>query len=357
MPPMRRGRPVLSSSSEELSSNVGGHSRLARDDAESSPRANVEFSESDDPEVDELYRLKFNAVVKPYKNAQARSGLSLGLIDSNVSSIEGLKKDLFALAVQHVVGIAVCAGQGFAMREEPLEEKDLDLVISFKHRNHFYALDSKNGDEFCNLNALLGFLDISQAVLRNWTSKDHTVDLHIYKYGANVQTSANFQRFQASVLEPAQVDRAGAASNDIVAEITSQLKNHWNTTYASQNINWHIWANSISMEPSFRHEALILEPPPQNIIHLFQRSPTNDSHILSALRSDNQTAIVVMDDIEQQLDSVGRDFLQRLEGIRQNIRRHRQTARAMCIALHPDERPDSVAISDEIPNIPDMDHQ
>jgi hypothetical protein len=37
---------------------------------------------------DELFRLKLNTIVKPYKNAQNRSGESLGIIEINISSVD-----------------------------------------------------------------------------------------------------------------------------------------------------------------------------------------------------------------------------------------------------------------------------
>lgn len=199
-------------------------------------------------------------------------------------------------------------------------------------------------------------LDISASILQNWTAREHTVDCFIYKFGMNVQTSAQYSEFQAAVLEPAEVDRAGSASNDVVSTIMNQLRNRWGTTYMSQSINWHIWANSISTEPSNRHDALIAQPPPMDIIHLFRQSPTNSDMLLSSLRDDNNTSMAILDDVLQQINDIQQDFSTRLDVLRNNIERHRRTARALRNALHPEERPDSVAIIDNIPNMPDVDH-
>ena len=72
--------------------------------------------------VDELYSLKMNWLVKPYKNAQPRSGLALGVLEIHISFLEG--------------------NEGFSMRNEPLLFENLEQIISFKH-NHFYNIESK----------------------------------------------------------------------------------------------------------------------------------------------------------------------------------------------------------------------
>jgi hypothetical protein len=94
-------------------------------------------------EVDELYRVTLNALLKPYKNAQARSSASLGVININVSSVEAFKAAVFAAAKPHVVDIAVLGNNGFSMRAGQLSCDDLSLMTSFKNRNHFYTIESQ----------------------------------------------------------------------------------------------------------------------------------------------------------------------------------------------------------------------
>lgn len=193
-------------------------------------------------------------------------------------------------------------------------------------------------------------LDVTPCILQGWTSRTHVVELHIYKYGANVQTSAHFTSFQGSVLDPAEVDRAGSASNMVVAGIALQLKERWGSTYASESINWQIWANAISTKPAFQHGALIDQPPPQNLIHLFRRSPTDDTGLIRVLRSDNSASVAIIDDIDHQLADIVKSF----QTLRASLARHRQTAIALRAAMNPDEYPDSAL---DIPNILDVDHQ
>eukprot|EP00474_Spongospora_subterranea_P004523 CRZ04981.1 hypothetical protein [Spongospora subterranea] len=247
---------MSTSNSSVLDEVSGSHSEDIR------PTLSSSRSHPTRVDIDELYRIKLNVLVKPYKNAQARSSLSLGVLDINVSSSQAFQGKIFDRAVQHVEGIAILGPQGYSLRAEPMTCVDLDSMVSFKHRNHFYNAES-----------------ITASILQNWTAREHTVDCFIYKYGLNVQTLAQYSDFQAAVLEPAEADRAGAASNDVVSTIMNQLRNRWGTTYMSQSINWQIWANSISIEPINRHEALIAQPPPMDIIHLFRHSPT-DSDVL-----------------------------------------------------------------------------
>ena len=157
--------------------------------------------------------------------------------------------------------------------------------------------------------------DISTSILQNWTARGHAVDWFIYKYDVNVQTSAKYSEFQASVLEPAQVDRAGAATNDSVFSIMNQLRDRWGTIYVSQSINWHIWANSRSTEPSNRQATLIAQLPPIEIIHLFRHSPTDSEVLLSSLREDNNTSLAIL----QQIEEIEQDFSTRMNAVRSNI--------------------------------------
>ena len=127
------------------------------------------------------------------------------------------------------------------------------------------------------------------------------IDFHIFKYGINLQAAAHYAEFQAAVVEPATVDRAGAASNDVISTIVNQLRERWGTTYVSQSINWQIWANSISSESAHLHGALVSEPPPTDIIHLFRHSPADGDVIVASLRQDNTTSLAILDDVLQQV--------------------------------------------------------
>ena len=164
---------MSSSAAQEGSqlSNVG-HSEIAVSD----PTPSSSISQNRRPDVDELYRLKLSGLVKSYKNAQARSAVSLGVLEINVSAFEDFRKAVFDVASQHVQGIAIPENQSFSMRNEPPSIDDLDLIVSFKHRNHFYSIES-------NFIASLA-LDLFKAILR-----------YVYFHSAELDGSRACDRF------------------------------------------------------------------------------------------------------------------------------------------------------------------
>jgi len=99
------------------------------DDAQSSPSTDIQAGEdrptlassvSETPRAepqpaDELYRVSLNTTVKPYKNAQNRTGESLGVFNINVSSLDAFRVALFEVASQNVVGIAIAENSGFSL--------------------------------------------------------------------------------------------------------------------------------------------------------------------------------------------------------------------------------------------------
>ena len=97
------------------------------------------------------------------------------------------------------------------------------------------------------------------------------------------------------------MDRAGAAAEEVTRTIIDRLKDKWATVYQSQPINWLIWASRIARQATSAHEALILQPPPMGIIHLFEHSPMQDGPLVSLLRDDNTTALAILEDFDEQL--------------------------------------------------------
>ena len=96
--------------------------------------------------------------------------------------------------------------------------------------------------------------------------------------------------------------------------------------------------------------------PRMDIIHLFRHSPSDGDALLSSLREDNNTSLAILDDIMEQIQEIEQQFNARLNVLRNNLKRHRRTAQALRHALHPEERPDSRAVFEGIPNMPDVDH-
>ena len=181
--------------------------------------------------------------------------------------------------------------------------------------------------------------------------------MFFYKYGVNLQTASQHSSFQASVVAPQSTDRAGAASNDVVFQTVSLLRDRWSSTYVSQSINWEIWANEIVQKPRHTHESLINQPPPRDIIHLFRHSPSDADALVASLRTDNNMVLSILEDMTAQLKEIEHDFASRLKKTFESIHRYRLQAIALHNALRPEEVPYNSTILDTIANLDDLDHQ
>jgi hypothetical protein len=109
----------LSIQTNEPHSNQGGSSSIS------------EASGVHRQPVDELYRLSFNTVVKPYKNAQNRTGESLGVVNINVSSLEAFRSEVSKLAFDNVEGVAIANESGFFLRPE-----QVSVLLSSRSESH-----------------------------------------------------------------------------------------------------------------------------------------------------------------------------------------------------------------------------
>jgi hypothetical protein len=184
----------------------------------------------------------------------------------------------------------------------------------------------------------------------------------------NLQNAADYKTFHSSVLSVTNVDRAGAAADDVIRSLIDQMKAKWGTVYKSQPINWRIWASRIARQPAPEHPRLIADGPPFELIHLFEHSPVQPVPVLEHVRQDNSTALTVLADMKEQLQRL-EDFTARqfesfrqavsvqLRAFHENIDRHICVAEALHAGLQPMERPDNLARLQGIPNQPDVDHQ
>ena len=109
----------------------------------------------------------------------------------NFSSVEAFQGAIFSVASQHVEGIGIHASEGFAIRSIPVSADRLELIVSFKHLNHFTTL-IVSWIMVMPLILTSDRTDISGSVLHNWTARGHTVDFFIW---VNVETSAHYSKF------------------------------------------------------------------------------------------------------------------------------------------------------------------
>lgn len=128
----------------------------------------------------------------------------------------------------------------------------------------------------------LKFSDVTTQLLTNWQNTEVNVFIHIYSL--NVSSQNLFKKIKKQLIDPANVDRAGAASNSMVREVADNLKEVHKFHFVGPDIAWTIWANQLmSMEP-YERDAAINEPPPGKLIELFNRAMDPADHVLRGLQ-------------------------------------------------------------------------
>lgn len=108
--------------------------------------------------------------------------------------------------------------------------------------------------------------------------------MFVHIYSTNVSSQAMFKKIKKQLIDPTNVDRAGAATNTIVREIADQLKEIHKFHFVGPDIAWTIWANKLaSMEP-YQRDLAVNEPPPGKLIELFDRARTPADQVLYGLQ-------------------------------------------------------------------------
>ena len=164
------------------------------------------------------------------------------------------------------------------------------------------------------------FSGISASILSRWTHHAVASEAFIYKYGTNLQTASDYNIFQSSVLSVSNIDRAGAAAEEVIRSLIDQLQEAWDTVYKSQQINWRIRASRIARQPAHEHSHLIAHGPPFELIHLFEHSPVQVVPLLDSVRQDNSTSPTVLADVkEEQLQRLEEFTAQQLSACRDSM--------------------------------------
>ncbi|XXQ40019.1 Uncharacterized protein PBTT_10501 [Plasmodiophora brassicae] len=338
-------------------------------------------------EGDDRVHVTLDVIVKPYVSIQPRNTLYhvLGQFDVEVATVGDFTDAVLGLVQENVDGLARKSSDDdstYILAKETVTLTSLDQFVAIKHNNHFYAFHRPHGedhrDPMRTPTVVLTFklklvteccswhTGITKDTLNRW-SKD-VPSLFIYQYGKELRNASDFKKFQASVFSAPQLDRARAAADEQVRAIERQLKDHWGTVYQSQSANWRIWASRIAREPVTRRAALIEDPPPYEIVHLFEHSPLQNGPLLTTLREDNSTTLAILDTMDDHLQEF-QDFIHRqieafrdsvgcqMRQMRDTVRRHRRVAEALRASLHPEELPDNLNRLQRAPNQSDVDHE
>lgn len=129
-------------------------------------------------------------------------------------------------------------------------------------------------------------------------------------YGLAVASKAVYLTVKEQLLDPVEKDKAGTASNSIVFDLLGRLKEIHRNTYRSKDLNWYEWASYIATEPAQRHEQLLNEPPPREMIRLFERAPFGSDHVLNEVRRNVNIAQTINAGQELDLQQLGRGIVQ-----------------------------------------------
>lgn len=132
--------------------------------------------------------------------------------------------------------------------------------------------------------------------------------MYIHIYGLAVASKAIFFTIKEQLLDPVEKDKAGAASNTIVFDLLNRLKEIHRSNYRSKDLNWYEWASFVAAEPPQRHEQLLNEPPPLEMIRLFERAPFGSDHVLNEVRRSVNIAQTITAGQERDLQQLGRSI-------------------------------------------------
>lgn len=142
--------------------------------------------------------------------------------------------------------------------------------------------------------------------IQKFLKKDVNVFVHIYSESV---TSANmYDILRTQLLKPEERDRAGAASNQTIRNLSDELKAIYETSYRSSEINWSVWASFLLTKDPFEREELKMRGPPHHLIHLFQTVPSSSQKVLDNTRKDICIAQNVNSGFKEQLKNIQADL-------------------------------------------------
>jgi|LauGreDrversion4_2_1035121.scaffolds.fasta_scaffold520583_1 hypothetical protein len=203
----------------------------------------------------EVYSVKFEVYSREFKGQSSSSSIGSRIITGNC--LESFKEGIWNIA-RHVLKREVIINFNssdkycFSEKETPTYE---DLV------NFVLIRD-------CVANRTISIDRLTTGMLVSWR---HKAGLHLYSHiwSLSISSATIYKEMRKALLDPNGMDRSGAANVDTHFAMVSRLKNEHRFRYATQDINWGIWATIILKSDSAFHDRLVLEPPPYQIIHLF----------------------------------------------------------------------------------------
>ncbi|XP_053687249.1 uncharacterized protein LOC128736785 [Sabethes cyaneus] len=137
---------------------------------------------------------------------------------------------------------------------------------------------------------------------------DKEVNLFVYVYSESITSANMYDTLRVQLLNPEERDRSGAASNQAVSVLVTELKNLHKGYYISQDINWTVWASFLYTKDALERDELKLQGPPQHLIHLFKTVPSASQRCLSSTRNDIRIAQNVNGGYKEELDTLMKEL-------------------------------------------------
>lgn len=159
--------------------------------------------------------------------------------------------------------------------------------------NNVPCWSEKETPEEIDVHKFVGFVDgkgkrnyslaaVSEVDLTRW--RDRIVPMNVYTYSVTVASRSHWTQVERVLIKPAEVDRAGAASMNEIANMVVQLKEIHGAQYRGTDITWQQWANYVLRQDAHAQSNLIREPPPTHLIHFFSHTRTDADDLVAQIR-------------------------------------------------------------------------
>lgn len=307
---------------------------------------------------DNLFKIKVVFQKKLFVNQKSAEVVLKSISELAANSVEEMKQQLWDLAMENnlLEKEVIVDGENFAWSADnptDIDEIDKFIIVYDKvgRRPHKPSL-------------------ISTDLLTSLRNKE--VNVYFYVYSTSISTKAVYTNFKKALIDPVEKDKAAADTSQRLFEIAGKLKEHHSYHLFAGPMVWNIWANNILSQPSHSHEDLIVQHPPDHILHLFRAVATQDSEIIASNQNGLRVARYVsntnkndLKDLRSSVNEV-KNVLQILCGAVENLdqklsvaermaERENDLVEEMANTMHVDAHLDSFQF-EEVDDLEDMDH-
>ncbi|XP_062559829.1 uncharacterized protein LOC134224486 [Armigeres subalbatus] len=184
-----------------------------------------------------LYRCRLLAFVRQFKGQS--SGAHIAHWDVQAKSVNDFLRKVWILAKSHLLREVVFHQQEdgstvpkWSDKEEPEESDFNKFAIFYEKQNRKYTMLDK----------------ITTNLLHSWRDKEIHVLLHVYSL--SVSSRKIFTTVKQHLIDPSNRDKSGAASTQIVVELSRDLRREHGDRWDAHEIVWTMWASAILSSPA-----------------------------------------------------------------------------------------------------------